>query len=151
MPLNTKINGQARYIKDKEDICLMNDQARQVYKKTESGSVINIDTIKQEIEIDQDVDKIDYTNGKINPYHEIIANKAERDDIMISQMEKWSISSNIVNYVQYNRHPKDFYNLDIRAVDQKRHKEIYNKEEEERQILELDFGNTPDKLKGKNI
>ena len=96
----------------------MNDQARHVYKKTESGSIINIDTIKQEI--DQDVDKIDDTNGKISPYHEIIVNKAERDDTIITQMEQWSILSNVVNYIQYNRHPKDFYNLDIRTVVQKR-------------------------------
>ena len=53
----------------------------------------------------------------------------------------------MVNYVQYNKHPEDFYNLDIRAVDKKRHKNIYNKEEE-RQILELDVGDTPEKLKG---
>ena len=62
-------------------------------------------------------------------------------------MEQWSILSNVVNYVQYNRHPKDFCNLDIRAVDQNRHEKLYNKEEE-RQILELDFGDTPEKLKG---
>ena len=40
----------------------MNDQVRHVYKKIESGSVINVDTIKQEM--DQDVDKIDGTNGQ---------------------------------------------------------------------------------------
>ena len=80
----------------------MNDQARHVYKKTESGSIINIDTIKQEI--DQDVDKINDTNGKINPYHKIIVNKVERDDTIISQMEQLSLLSNVVNYVQYNRH-----------------------------------------------
>ena len=50
---------------------------------------------------------------------------------------------NIANYVQYNRHPKNFYNSDIRAGDQKTHKKIYNKKEE-RQLLELDFGNTPE-------
>ena len=91
---------------------------------------------------------MDDTNGKINPYCEIIVNKAERDDTIISQMQQWSILSNVVNYVQYNRHPKNFHNLDIRAVDQKRHNKIYNKEEE-RQILELDFDDTPEKLKGK--
>ena len=79
MPLNTKIGGQARNIRD-EDRCLTNGQARHIYKKIESGSVINIDKIKQEIEIDQDINRIDDTNGKINPYHEIILNKAERDN-----------------------------------------------------------------------
>ena len=42
------------------------------------GSVINLDTIRQELE--QDIDKIDDTSGKINPYHDIIVNKAERDN-----------------------------------------------------------------------
>ena len=120
MSLNTKSGGEDRYIKDKEAICLTKDQANHVYKETESGSIINVDTIKQEI--DQDVDKIDNTNGSINPYCKIIVNKAERDDTIISQMKQWSILSNVVNYVQYKRHPKDFYNLDIRAVGQNRHK-----------------------------
>ena len=140
MPLNTRISGQARYIKDKEAICLASDQAGHVYKKIESGRIINVDTVKQEI--DQDVDKIDDPNGKINPYCKIIVNKAEVDDTIISQMEKLSILSNIVNYTQYTRHPKNFYNLDIKAIDPKSCKKIYNKEEE-RQILELDFGDTP--------
>ena len=64
LPLNIKIGGQARNIRD-EDRCLMNDQARHIYKKVELGSVINIDTIKQEM--DQDVDRIDDTNDTINP------------------------------------------------------------------------------------
>ena len=35
--------------------------------------------------------------------------------------------------------------LDIKAVDLESHKKIYNKEEK-RQMLELDLGNTPEKL-----
>ena len=97
-------------------------QAKHLYNNVELGSIINIDTIKQELE--QGVDKIDDTNGKINPYHDIIVNKAERDNTIISQMEQWSILSNVANYVQYNRQPKNHYNLDIRAVDQKRNKKI---------------------------
>ena len=96
MPLKTKITGQARDIKDKETICLTNDQARHVYKKIESGSVTNVDTIRQNI--DQVVDKRDDANGEIKPYHEIIVNKVERHGTIISQMEEWSIVSNEVNY-----------------------------------------------------
>ena len=65
-------------------------------------------------------------------------------------MEQWSILSSVVNYIQYNRHPEDFHNLDIRVVDENRHKKIYNKEEK-RQILELDFDDTPEKLKGEYL
>ena len=44
-----------------------------------------IDTIKQEK--DQDLDRLDDTSGDINPYCEIIVNKAERDNTILSQME----------------------------------------------------------------
>ena len=64
-------------------------------------------------------------------------------------MEQWSILSNVVNYVQYDRHPKNFYDLDVKTIDHKSHKKIDGKfKEENRQILELDFGNTPEKLRG---
>ena len=50
--------------------------------------------------------------------------------------------------IQYDRHPRNFYDLDINTIDQKSLKKIYDKfKEEERQILELDFGNTPEKLR----
>ena len=151
LPFNTKIGGQTRYIKDKTAICLTGNQARHIYKKVDSGSIINIDIVKKDLE--QDIDKIDDTSSKINPYHKIIVNKAERDNTIISQMEQWLILSNVVNYVQYNRHPKNFCNLDIRAVDKKRYKKLYNlyNKEEERQILELDFGDTPEKSKGEYL
>ena len=48
MPLNTKIGGQARYIKDKEAICLTEDQARHIYKKVKLENIVSVDTIKQE-------------------------------------------------------------------------------------------------------
>ena len=86
MPLNTKISGQTRYIKDKTAICLTDNQTRHVYKKVESGNIINIDTIKQELK--QDVDKTDDTSSELNPYHNIIVNKAERDNTLILQMEQ---------------------------------------------------------------
>ena len=40
-------------------------------------------------------------------------------------MEHGSILSN-VNYVQYGRNPKDFYDLDVKEVDQKNHMKIYD-------------------------
>ena len=75
----------------------------------ESESIADVDKIKQEIE----ADKLDNNNNldkeeEINPYYEIITNKVENDNTIILQMEQWSILSNIINYVQYNRHPRDF-------------------------------------------
>ena len=37
LPFNTKIGGQAGYIKDKEAICQTDNQARHVYKKVRVG------------------------------------------------------------------------------------------------------------------
>ena len=62
-------------------------------------------------------------------------------------MEQWSILVNIVNYVQYDRNPKNFYDLDVKAIGQKNHRKIYDRlKEEDRQLLELDFGNNSHKL-----
>ena len=67
-------------------------------------------------------------------------------------MEQCSIISNVINYVQYDRNPTDFYNLDVKAIDQKNHRKIYDRlKEEDRQVIEIDFVDTPDKLKGEYL
>ena len=72
-------------------------------------------------------------------------NNAEETDTILSQMEQWSTLSDIVNYIQYNRHPKNFYNLNIRAVNKKKYKRK-SIIEKEIQMLELYFGDTLEKL-----
>ena len=54
----------------------MESQAKYVYNKVEKVDLINVETVRQEME--QDIDKIHDTNGEINLYHHIIVNKAER-------------------------------------------------------------------------
>ena len=50
--------------------------------------MVNIETIKQEI----DPDKLDINNNldedEVNPYHEIITNKVEKENIITLQMEQ---------------------------------------------------------------
>ena len=60
-------------------------------------------------------------------------------------MEQWSILSNVLNYIQYDKHPKNYHSLSISTVSKCR-RTPYIKEEE-RDILELYFGHMPDKLK----
>ena len=63
-------------------------------------------------------------------------------------MEQWSILSNVVNYVQYDRNPRDFYNLNAKVIDQNNHRKIYTcLKEEDSEVIEIDFGDTLDKLK----
>ena len=68
MPLKTKINGKARYIKDREAICFTEDQAKHIYEKVKREDIVNVETIKQEIEANK-LDKMEDTNGKINTCH----------------------------------------------------------------------------------
>ena len=48
------------------------------------------------------------TNGEINLFFDIVVNKVQKDNKLLSQMEQWSILSNLVNYIQYDIHPKIF-------------------------------------------
>ena len=64
-------------------------------------------------------------------------------------MEQWSILSNTLNYIQYDRHPKNYHSLGISAVNKCRRNTCTK--EEERGMLELDFGQTPDILREEYI
>ena len=78
LPLNSKLDGPVAYLKDRETICLTADQAKYIYKKVEQESIVNIETIKQEIEDDRlDKDKID-NEEKVSPYQNIIINEFDR-------------------------------------------------------------------------
>ena len=69
MPLNTNIGGQIRTDNSdsQENKYLMEEQARHIYKKVESGNIININMLKEEIEQDWELSKLDDTSGDINP------------------------------------------------------------------------------------
>ena len=41
--------------------------------------MINMDMIQQEIEQEEQLDRIDDRNGEINPYRELIVNNAEKN------------------------------------------------------------------------
>ena len=51
----------------------------------------------------------------------------------------------MLNYIHYDRHPKNYHSLGISAVNKSKNN-LYIKEE--RDLIELDFGPTPDILKG---
>ena len=68
------------------------------------------------IEQEDQLNRIDDTNGKINPYQELIINNAERFDPLMTQMEQWSILSNVLNYVQHDKHYTINHTLDVKTV-----------------------------------
>ena len=51
-------------------------------------------------------------------------------------MEQWSILSNMLNYVQYDRHLKNYHSLCISTVNECK---INVDIKEERDLIELDF------------
>ena len=111
-----------------------NDKARHIYKKVESEGIVNVVTIRQEIE-EEKLGRNNIDDDKVNQYHEIITNNIDKENIITSQMEQWSILSNVVNYVQYDRHPRIFNDLDIKTIDQKSHKKTHDRfMEDDRQI-----------------
>ena len=61
----------------------------------------------------------------------------------MTQMEQWSILSNVLNYVQHNRYYTSNHTLDVKTVNKHKNKLDTRKEEES---IKLDFGSTPLKL-----
>ena len=122
-------------------------QAYYIYKKVESGNLINKNRMRQEIDQDIELDKIDDTSGGENPYRELIVNNASKIETTLSQMEQGLILSNVIKYVQYNKHPKNFHAMSVRPVNKMKNKIKSKKDEKERPISEIDFRDTSDRLK----
>ena len=64
------------------------EQVDYIYKKVQTGEMINTDTIQQEMEQEEQLNQIDNTNGEINPYQKLIVNNVERADQLMTQMEQ---------------------------------------------------------------
>ena len=91
---------------------------------------------------EEQLSKIDDTNGENNPYQELVANNTEKIEPLMIQMEQLSILSNILNYVQHSRFHSMKHMLDIKAVNKYKHRSST----ENRDFRELDFGTMPQKL-----
>ena len=113
MPLGPKLGGNSKKngIHKNNTIgknCLTLRQADYIYKKVELGSLINKNTMKEEMDPDVELNRMDDNSGDENPYRELIVNNAGKIENTLSQMEQWSFLSNVVNYVQYSKNPKNF-------------------------------------------
>ena len=54
------------------------DQARHIYKKVETGEIINADSVKHEIEQEKQLSRMDDDSVEVNPYRELMVNNAEK-------------------------------------------------------------------------
>ena len=77
----------------------MPQQTDFIYKKVELGSLINKETIREESDSEVELDRIGHNSGDENLYRELIVNNACKIENTLSQMEQWSIPSNVINYV----------------------------------------------------
>ena len=87
MPLTSNLGGPVRYVKDRENICLTVNQAKYIYKKVKQESIVDIETIKEEIEEDT-LYKDNDNEKEDNPYQNIIINEFDRYNITTSQIEQ---------------------------------------------------------------
>ena len=63
--------------------------------------------MKEEIDSDVESERMDNNSGHENPYRELIFNNAGKTESTLSQMGQWSILSNVINYMQYSKNPKN--------------------------------------------
>ena len=59
----------------------------------------------------------------------------------MTQMEQWSILSNILNYIQYSTFSSMNHTLDVKVMNKYK-----SKPNVDREFKEIDFGTTPQKL-----
>ena len=77
LPLDFKIGGQSRDSHPTVGQYLTRDQVRYIYKKVETGGMINTDMVQQEIEQEKQLSRMDDDSGEVNPYRELVVNNAE--------------------------------------------------------------------------
>ena len=102
LPLDFKTGGPSEDSHSTVGQYLTRDQTRHVYKKVEAGESINADMIQQQVEQEKQLNKLDDDSGEENPYRELIVNNVEKIEVQKTQMEQWSILSNMLNYVQHS-------------------------------------------------
>ena len=102
--------------------------------------------MKEEIDQDVELDKMDDTSGDENPYRELIVNNAVKIENTLSQMEKWSILSNVINYVQYSKNPKNFHVVSVKSTNKNKINIGRKQGEKDRPTSEVSLVDTSDKL-----
>ena len=72
--------------------------------------------MKEELDADVELDRMDNNNGDENPYRHLMVNNADRVEMSHSPMEQWSILSNVINYVQHSKNPQNFHFVTIKPA-----------------------------------
>ena len=72
--------------------------------------------MKEELDADAELDRMDDNNGDENPYRDLVVNNAGRVEMSHSPIEQWSILSNVIYYVQHSRNPLNFHFVMVKPV-----------------------------------
>ena len=72
--------------------------------------------IKEELDADIELYKMDDNSGDGNPCKELIVINACKTENALPQMEQWSILSNAINYIQNSKNPRHFHSMTIRPM-----------------------------------
>ena len=92
--------------------------------------IINIETMKQEIENDREtrnrLKEEEEDEIESYPYQMTILNKTSRDDTRIEQIINWSILMDLIKYVDGSSCSDIIPSLDVRPLDYTKHKRLYN-------------------------
>ena len=146
LPLDFKTGGPSEDSHSTVGQYLTRDQTRHVYKKVETGESINADMIQQEVEQEKQLNKLDDDSGEENPYRELIINNAEKIEVQKTQMEQWSILSNMLNYVQHSQLNSMNHSLDIKPVNKYKTQSNDSHSSFDKEFREVDFGKAPQSL-----
>ena len=115
-------------------------KADHVYKAMEKGNMINTKTIISKMTQDQDD----------NPYKRVVLNNIYKVPEKCPEMKNWSIFSDNVRYVQYDKITTQ--NLDIDTLDYREHKDVYFQMKNEKgETLDVDIGLYPDITKARYL
>ena len=151
LSLDSKIGGQDRHSHHTVGQYLTREQTRYIYKKTETGQTLNMDTMKLEIEQQKQLDQMDDDNGEVNPYRELIDNNVEKIEMQESQMEHWSILSNSLNYVQHSKFTSVDHSLNIHPVNRYKVKPNNSLFSSGKEFREIDFSTNLQNLQTKYL
>ena len=96
--------------------------------------------------MDVELDRMDVNSGDENPYKELIVNNVGKIESMLSQVEQWSIPSNVINYVQYSKNPKNFHTVSIKPANKNKNNVERREGEKDRIMSQISLMNTSDTL-----
>ena len=128
---------------------LMEDQTKYVYDKIALGDKIKVRKVSQEIQSKTLPHKRIKEKEEMNLYEKVLVSDVNMLDKNESQMERWSILSDNIVYVRSVGYD-EMSRVDIKTVDYRDHRKMYKKMgKEEGQIIDIDFGESPELLKAK--